>query len=86
MLATMMYCLCTANRFLYGCRFALNSEPVLKAIEGLPGVSECEGYVYVEEQRQWSSHMTLIRKEYKPPTTADEEVGSPSLASLPHPL
>ena len=81
MLAT-LYCLCTANRLVHGRRFGLNSEPVLKAIEGLPGVSECEGYVYVEEQRQWSSHMTLIRKEYKPPNSADKEVSNSFHAPL----
>jgi len=43
------------------CRFGLQAEPVLKAIEGLEGVEACEKYSYVRESRSYKYHLKKLR-------------------------
>ena len=42
-------------------RYGLQSEAVVKAIEGLEGVEACKGYSYVREGRSFRAHLARLR-------------------------
>ena len=47
------------------CRYGLQSEAVLKAIEGLEGVEACKEYSYVREGRSFRVHLAKLRDAAK---------------------
>lgn len=46
-------------------RYGLLSKLVLRALEGLPGVSDCQAYRYVAEDNLWRNHIAKIRHSCK---------------------
>lgn len=49
------------------CRYALASEPILRAVEGLEGVAACGDYSYVRESKTFGTLMKKLRESVKSP-------------------